>query len=566
MDKPLYILGLTHSGHHDSAATLLKDGVLVAAVEENRFSRKKGDRSFPIDSINYCLKEAGITIHEIDHVGFFWQPWRGLFTRAQYAIRGLPQSLGRGGTNARILRDLFSARHTLNTKTGYRGDFHFLEHHITHAASTFFTSPYEHAAILSIDGSGESDTTWIGEGHRTALSHHVSSSWPHSLGHLYATATQFLGFSIFEDEYKVMGLAAYGKPTHLHVFRDIMRVEDGRLRIDLRYVAYHHLHTAWYSSTWIDAFGEPRRRHEPITEHHKNIAASLQARTEEILLELARYARDRSGATELCLSGGVALNAVALGKLAESGIFEKVFTNPVSGDSGCALGSALYIHHVLLKNAKKHTMHHAAWGPSFTNDEIEHALVAERIPYERVANPTETAADLISKGLVIGWFQGRAEYGERALGNRSILADPRTREIRDRINALVKHREAFRPFAPSILAEYQHDYFDWHTPSPFMTEVHSVRPEKRSLVPAVIHEDGSARLQTVTQNVLPLYYELIHAFFVRTGIPLILNTSFNESGEPIVGTPRDAVRTFLRCHLDALVIGTFLVLRRNDVS
>ncbi len=563
MKKPVYILGVTYFGNHESAAALLRDGVLVAAAEEERFTRVKFDRSFPTHSIEFCLDQAGISIENINHVGFFWKPWRGIGKRIAYAIRGLPGSLSRGSRGGRILFDLLSAERVLRRETGYSGPFHHIEHHLTHAASVFFSSPHEKAAVLSIDGTGETATCWIGTGNGNSLTPHRTTAWPHSLGHVYATVTQYLGFRAFEDEYKVMGLAAYGTPDYLHEFRKIIVVEDGALNIDLRYLSYQYFAEHWYSDRWVKTFGPPRSPNHPIDQRHKSIAASIQARLEEVLIELASYAVRTSGHDTLCLSGGVALNAVAVGALARSGICSHVYTNPVSGDSGTSLGAALHIHHAILGNASQHPLTHAYWGPTYSDNEIEDALKKHNLAYERLHSPAHRAAELLAAGDVIGWFQGRAEYGQRALGNRSILADPRRKEIKEKLNVTIKHRESFRPFAPSVLTKYQSDYFEWSRSCPFMTEVHAVRATKQAEIAAVVHADGTARLQTVEGDTNPLFAQLISEFHVRTGTPLILNTSFNVAGEPIVNSPDDAIITFQNAELDALVIGNFLVLRKN---
>jgi carbamoyltransferase len=558
--KPEYILGLSYHGNHESAAALLKDGELIAAAEEERFSRVKYDRSFPTRAIAFCLKEAGITADDLEHVGFFWQPWRGIGRRIGYALAGLPYSLSRGSRNAGVLFDLLSAQRIFRSATGYRGAFHFIEHHLTHAASVFYSSGFDEAAILTLDGTGEEASCWIGDGNGTTLTRFQHTLWPHSLGHLYATATQYLGFKKFADEYKVMGLAAYGAPRYLDMFRNIITVSpEGTFAIDLHYVDYQYFKERWYSDLWLRTFGPARSPGEELEERHKDIAASLQARLEEVVTELAAYALRRSGKKRLCLSGGVALNAVAVGALAESGVADAVYTNPVSGDAGCALGAAYFMHHCLLAHTARHPLPHAFWGEAFSDDEIEAILTKEHVSYEKLTDPAGTAAQLLANGHIIGWFQGRAEYGQRALGHRSILADPRHAATKEKINALVKHRESFRPFAPAILAEFQQEYFDWGAPVPFMTEVHPVREAQQERIPAVVHVDGTARLQTVQKETNPLFWELISHFHELTGVPVVLNTSFNMAGEPMVNSPEDALRTFQNSTLDALCIGHFLL-------
>lgn len=556
--KPLAILGLSYFGNHESAAALLTDGKLIAAAEEERFTRKKYDRSFPSQSISFCLKQGGINIKEVNHVGFFWQPWRGFGKKLIYALKGLPYSFFRGAKNAGILYDLISAEKIFRNQTGYTGNFHFIEHHLAHASSVFFSSGLQKSAILSVDGSGESITCWMGRGEANRLTNLKTVKWPHSLGHLYSTLTQYLGFKVFEDEYKVMGLSSYGAPEYLDEFRKIIKIRnDKTYEIDLSYTDYQLFKKRWYSEKWIRKFGSPRQQNEPINKRHQNIAASLQVRLEEVLKDLAAYLIDATGSDSLCLSGGVALNSLAVGKLSEMKI-AKIYTNPVSGDAGCALGAAYFINNVILNNNNQ-PLKHAFWGPEYQDEEIEKILVKRGVKYEKLENPSQKAAELLAQGKIIGWFQGRAEHGQRALGNRSILADPRNKSIKDIINMKIKHREPFRPFAPSILEEFQSEYFDYSSPVPFMTEVHFVKQEKQKLIPAVVHVDGTARLQTVNKSIQPLFWNLIYEFYKLTNIPVVLNTSFNTKGEPIVNSPHDAIDTFYKSGLDDLIIGKFLV-------
>ena len=555
-----YILGLTYFGQHDSCAALIKNGQLIAASEEERFSRIKYDRSFPSQSIKFCLNQAGITINKIDQVGFFWQPWRGVGTRIFKAFRGLPESWNRGGKNAGILFDLLLAEKIFRQKTGYKGPFHFLDHHLTHAASTFFSSDFEKSAILSIDGTGETTTCWLGQADNKKFTNYKTTKWPDSLGHFYSMVTQYLGFEVFGGEYKTMGLSSYGKPEYLDEFRKIIRTDDsGGFKIDLDYTDYQYFKKRWYSYKWIRKFGPSRLPEENLAERHQNIASSLQARLEEVILELASYTLNLSGLEYLCLTGGVALNSLAVGKLAQRHIAKQIYTNPVSGDSGCALGSAYYINHIMLGKQERHPLVHAYWGASYSNHEIEKILQKYGLKYSTLEDPAQEAARLISQGQIIGWFQGRSELGQRALGNRSILADPRNASIKDKINSKIKNREPFRPFAPAILKEYQAEYFDCQHSVPFMTEVHPIKKEKQNMIPAVTHVDGTGRFQTVSQETNPLFWELINEFRKITGMPLVLNTSFNLNGQPIVDSPYDAADTFLKTGLDNLIIGRFLV-------
>lgn len=555
-----YILGLVYAGQHDASAALLKDGRLVAYAEEERFSRLKFDRSFPTRAIGHCLDTAGISVHDVAAVGYFIQPWRGIAKRMCYALAGLPDSLRRGSHNSRILAGLLSAERVFRKETGYAGPFHQLDHHLTHAAAAFFSSPFEQSAILSVDGTGETETCFLGSARDCTITRHAAVAWPHSLGHMYAAATEFLGFKSFSDEYKVMGLAPYGKPAYLDVFRDMIRpAADGLFTVDLSFAGYPYNRWEYYSAKWLSVFGPPRKPEDPILDRHRDIAASLQARTEEVMFDLCNRLKELTGEKYLCLTGGVALNSVAVGKLIRSGLFSDIYTTPVSADAGCAMGAALYIHHIIRKNARKYPLPHAYWGSGWTDSEVRAAITASGLAFETVPDPAKTAAALIRDGHIVGWFQGRSEAGQRALGNRSILADPRDDSMKARINARVKYREPFRPFAPSLLESHMPEYFGIRRSVPFMTEVHPILPEKRSVVPAVTHVDGTGRPQTVTERSNPLYYKLIREFRRLTGIPMVLNTSFNVRGEPIVDSPRDAIRTFVNCGLDDLVMHSYWI-------
>jgi carbamoyltransferase len=558
--KAVFILGIACFGQHDSAAALIRDGMVIAAAEEERFSRIKHDRSFPMNAISYCLQEAGISIKDIDHAAFFWKPWKGVLRRLWYMLRSFPASLGNGQRNGRVLYDLSTIERVFKNRTGYTGKFHFVDHHIAHAASTFFSSGMVESAILSVDGTGESETCWIGRASDSRIEQCHGVKWPHSLGHVYSAFTQFLGFKMFGDEYKVMGLSSFGVPVYLPLLREIIKsTPKGLFEIDLTYMSYQRGTKLAYSKKLVEKLGSDRKPDDPITDRHKNIAASLQTRIEEILLELSKTAIRDAKKSSLCLSGGVALNSVAVGKLAESGIAKLLYTSPVSGDSGCALGAALYLDRIVSHSSKRQPLLNAYLGPSYSDSDIERVLKAKKLPYERTSDPAKIGAKMIERGNVIGWFQGRSEVGERALGNRSILADPRDPATKDRINLKIKNREPFRPFAPAILEEYQPEYFDWKGAVPYMTEVHSVKKEKRAGVPAVVHIDGTGRLQTVSTRTNPLFRALIKEFHALTGVPLVLNTSFNMKDEPIVNSPENAIETFLRSNLDLLIIGNFIV-------
>jgi carbamoyltransferase len=562
MKRGVYVLGLTYFGMHDSCAVLLKDGKVIAAAEEERFSRIKFDRSFPKQSIKWCLKKANISIKDVAYAGYFWQPWKGHLNRSYYYFQSFPSFL-KDTKRPSVLLDQFKAKYILEKETGFMGKFFFLNHHITHAASSFYASGFEKSAILSIDGTGEKVSCWLGFGENGKIIPYKTINWPHSIGQLYRTTTQYLGFNIFSDEYKVMGLAPYGKTKYLDKFKKIAKLKPhGKFEIDLSYIEYHHGKEIMYSDKWIKTFGPARKKGELIEERHKNIAASVQARTEESIEHIAKYLMKIGNYDSLCLTGGVALNSVAIGRLARAGLAKRIYTSPVSGDAGCAFGAAYYIYHHILGNPVSGPLPHAYWGKDFTNEEIKKIIIKNDLPYTMLKNPEEKAAQLIAKGHIIGWFQGQSEIGQRALGNRSILADPRDPKMKDKVNKLIKYREAFRPFAPAILEEFQSDYFDYSYPVPYMTEVHPVKKNKRSKIPSVVHVDGSGRIQTVMKKTNPKFWNLINTFNNITGVPVVLNTSFNVQGEPIVDSPQDAIRTFLGSGLDDIFLGNYWIQKK----
>ena len=560
--KDVYILGLTCLGGHDSCAALLKNGEIVAAAEEERFTRVKFDRSFPKNSISWCLKSAGISIDEVSHAGFFWLPWSGILKRGFYMMRGFPNSFQKTSAKGSTFIDLIFVEKTLRQETGFQGRFHYFNHHLTHAASVFFSSGFEKAAIVSIDGTGEKITCWIGEGDGISLKEYKTIRWPHSVGLLYTVATQYLGFNVFSDEYKVMGLSAYGKPTYIDEFRKILKsTKHGSFELDVRYFDYIYYKEPMYSKKWIKTFGPARGETDKMEKRHMDIASSLQTRLEEVLRDICIYALNKRGSGPLCLTGGVALNSLAVGKIADLEITD-VYTSPVSDDSGCALGAAYYIYHCILGYPRKKPLTHAYLGSGFTKKEIEQALKKAKLSYKRIHNPQHLAARFISKGHVIGWYQGNSEIGQRALGNRSILADPRDKKMKDHVNMMIKYRESFRPFAPAILEEYQSEYFQWNKPVPYMTEVHVIRPEKRKIIPAVTHIDGTGRLQTVTKKTNRVFWDLVNEFRIMTGVPVVLNTSFNIKGEPIVDSPSDAIHTFLNSGIDDLFLENYWISKK----
>ena len=567
----MYILGLTTMG--DSAATLLCDGEVVAAAEEERFSRRKHHIGFPYQAVEYCLAEAGIKIADVDHVSHYWKPWI-LGHKALQAAKSL--TISRAMFKARVDRGvrqvsdsylgMFRYPKLIREHFGpsdFR--FHFLEHHPCHAASAFYVSPFERAAILTMDGTGEATTTMMATGAGTELRPLKRIKLPHSLGQFYSAVTNFLGFDMFAgDEWKLMGLAAYGRPTYEDFFSSRVLMVDGdeSFRVDVRVLDHHLAKTYQFSDEVTRALGPARHPDGEITERHQDIAASAQRVLENVVLHLLRALHRRTGEENLCLAGGVAFNSVMNGRIIKESPFKRVFIQPVAGDAGCSLGAAYLTYHGQLGRPRGYEMRHAYFGPSFTSEQCAAELRAAELAYETLPEDELLArvADIIAEGGIVGWFQGRAEFGPRALGNRSFLADPRRPEMRQMLNDKVKLREWFRPLAPSMLEEAADTVFGRPHRDPFMVTVLEVADDQRERIPAVVHVDGTARPQTVNRDANPRYWKLIKAFESRTGIPMLLNTSFNVQ-EPIVCTPGDAVRTFRNTSFDALVLGDHLALR-----
>jgi carbamoyltransferase len=577
------ILGI-NAYHANASAAIVCEGRLIAAVEEERFNRVKYAAGFPAQAIHYCLREAGLTLADIDHVGVPRNPYARLGTKIFYALR-MP-SFAR--ERAKVLMKFTGVREALARAfdvdpAKITAQFHRIEHHQAHLASTFFVSPFERAAILSADGLGDFASTMWATGDGGRLRVEGSITFPHSMGLYYSAVTQYLGFVRFGDEYKVMGLAAYGQPEQLSTFREIVqfdeRSKENGFRLGLDYFIHHRTgpEMSWaeadktptlgklFSDEMPRRLGPARQPEEPVEQGHRNLASSLQARLEEVYLGMLKKLAESTRLKAVCLAGGVAFNCVANGKIFETTPFEKVYVQPAAGDAGLAVGAAFHIWHRILGKPRSFVMDHAYWGPGFSNAEIRKAIDASRVAksgYSVAELPEEEmirrAAALVADGKILGWFQGRAEWGPRALGNRSIVADPRRPEMKEILNQRIKHRETFRPFAPSILAEATAEYFEKSDPSPFMTLAYPVRPEKRNKIPAPTHVDGTGRLQTVTREANPRYHALISAFRDLTGVPVVLNTSFNDN-EPIVCRPEEALDCFLRTQMDALALGDFLV-------
>jgi carbamoyltransferase len=579
------ILGI-NAYHGNASAAVVCDGTLVAAAEEERFNRVKYAAGFPAQAIGYCLREAGLKLEEIDHVAVPRNPYARLGTKLFYALRLPSFARSRIGVLAKFTGIREALARAFDTDAAkISAQFHRIEHHQAHLASAFFVSPFESAALLSADGLGDFASTMWGTGRGNRMEIDGAISFPHSLGLYYTAVTQYLGFQKFGDEYKVMGLAAYGQPEEMDAFRDIVRFDrdgptDG-FRLGLDYFLHHRTgpEMSWaeadktptlgklFSQKMATRLGAARASDEPVEQRHRNLAASLQARLEEVYLGMLRKLAERSGLKSVCLAGGVAFNCVANGKIFDRTPFEKVYVQPAAGDAGLAVGAACYVWHQKLGKPRSFVMDHAYWGPGFSAQEIRTAIDGSSAGGEGCSviefgeeELTRRAAAMIADGKILGWFQGRVEWGPRALGNRSIVADPRRADMKDILNRRIKHREVFRPFAPSILAEATGEWFEKSHPSPFMTLAYAVRPEKRAQIPAPTHVDGTGRLQTVTREANPRYWGLIRAFENLTGVPVVLNTSFNDN-EPIVCRPEEALNCFLRTRMDALVMGDFLITR-----
>lgn len=556
------ILGIS-AFYHDSAACLLRDGAIVAAAQEERFSRVKHDPRFPRLAIEYCLAAGGIDQAALTAVAFYDKPIlkfdRLVRTYLSVAPAGLVSFVK---VTPSWIRQKLRIPKLLKTDIGYRGPLYYTEHHESHAASAFFVSPFPDAAILSIDGVGEWTTTAMGEGHDTRIALTREIRFPHSLGLLYSAFTGYLGFRVNSDEYKVMGAAPYGQPTYANLIRrELIDIKpDGSYRLNLDYFAFTR-GERMVNERFERLFGGPAR--DPrvkLTPRDLDLAASVQRVIEDVILAMCRTLHADTGLDALCLAGGVALNCVANGRIIRETPFRKIFVQPAAGDAGGALGAALVAEHTILGHPRGLVMTDAYLGPAFTDADIRAALEAQALPVQTLSDDKllPATAALLASGKVVGWFDGRMEFGPRALGNRSILADPRNPEMRDIVNLKIKFREGFRPFAPAVLAERSAEYFDLDCDSPFMLLVAQVRPARR-VIPAVTHVDGSARIQTVTEAQNPRFYRLIQAFAQMTGVPVLLNTSFNVRDEPIVCSPAEAFHCFMRTNMDALVLGNHLV-------
>ncbi|MBU43839.1 MAG: hypothetical protein CMN76_11515 [Spirochaetaceae bacterium] len=574
------IIGIS-AFYHDSAAALVEDGQILAAAQEERFSRRKHDPSFPSESLNWILDQHNLDIDDIDAIAYYEDPkiklqrvldsfattWPGAFGQFKKALASQQNKLA--------VRDFIAAT------TGFKGEILYTRHHLSHAASAFYPSPFKRAAFLTVDGVGEWDTTTFGVGNESEISIHKKIEFPHSMGLLYSAFTYYAGFKINSGEYKLMGLAPYGEPKYAQLILDNMLdvKPDGSFRLNLEY--FGHLGGAGaITDAFASLFGQPRRDPETnLTQFHMDVAASIQSVLEHVLLRICRFVANETGEANLCLAGGVALNCVANGKIIREGMFNELWIQPASGDAGGAIGSALYHFHRRAGSRRPKPAMNPYLGPRFSGSEIEAYLRRRNIPYRKSGALERETAELLSGGAIIGWFQGPMEFGPRALGNRSILGDPRAKNMQKEMNLRIKYRESFRPFAPIILEDKVADWFEFHGKSPYMLIVAPLKEEKRialteqesqlfgieklntirSTVPAITHVDYSARLQTVSSDLNPRLHRLLEEFDALTGCPILVNTSFNVRGEPIVLSPDDAYTCFMRTGMTHLILDEYIV-------
>ena len=568
------ILGL-NAFHGDASAAVLRDGQLIAALEEERLNRIKHWAGLPLLAAKACLHGA-----QLDHIAISRNPRAHLADKLlRVAVRPhrWPKLTARATNSVRIAQvgDLLAAE-GIAARPARR--VHFVEHHRAHLASAFFVSPFEEAAVVSIDGFGDFSSVMWGVGNGNQIEVRGSVSFPHSLGIFYTAFTQFLGFPKYGDEYKMMGLSAYGEPRFAEQVRRVVHTDGDQCRMNLDYFTHHSegVEMTWYggepvlgnvfSHKMADEFGEPRVLRSEIQQRDRDLAASVQLVLEENYFALLNFVQKQTGAAAICLAGGVALNCVANGMIFERTDFRDVYVQPAAHDGGTSIGAALYVQHQELKLPRRFEMRHVYYGPEYSDSEILHDLEAAGCKYHKLAEEDliDCTVEAIAQGKIVGWFQGRMEFGPRALGNRSILADPRRKDMKAILNSRIKYREPFRPFCPSILAERVGEYFETDYPSPFMVMAYKIKPAQRELIPAVTHGDGTGRLQTVERDVNERYWKLIQKFGEATGVPVLLNTSFNEN-EPIVQTPAQAIDCFLRTQMDVLSIGGFLLRKEENV-
>ncbi|MBC7887131.1 MAG: carbamoyltransferase [Ferruginibacter sp.] len=575
----MIIIGI-NAYHADASAAIFINGSLVAAIEEERFTRIKHWAGFPKLSLEFCLQEAGIGYGDVDFFAIGRDPKAKLLKKIVLLAKNPAGSIAVIRERLLNSRKVSSIEKELSGISGlpesaFEGKIKQVEHHRSHIASAFFASPFEKAACLSIDGSGDFSTTMLGLGNNNQVEILDSVDFPHSIGIFYTAFTQLLGFPNYGDEYKVMGMAPYGKPVYTEQLSKVIRLTaNGLFKLELAYfrpategiISYGNDHVPvvapMYSERMVKEFGAPRGKEEPLSQYHKDLAASVQNITEKIIFHILKNLHKRTGSANLCLAGGIAQNSVANGKITSNTEFKNVYIPSAGHDAGISMGAALYVQHQLLKKERQPAIMSACTGTHFNNESIKKMLTEKGIVFSEYEDDIlfDKVTDCIVNGGVVGWFTGRAEFGPRALGGRSILADPRRTDAKEILNIKIKHRESFRPFAPSILKEYVKDFFELDEEVPFMEKVLPVKKEKQKLIPAVTHIDGTGRLQTVCKNISPRYYALIETFRKKTGIPILLNTSFNEN-EPIVNMPVEAISCYLRTNMDMLVMENILVSR-----
>jgi len=583
----MYILGI-NAYHPDSSACIINDGVLITAIEEERITRIKHWAGFPILSIKHCLKEANIKLSDVDYISINRDPKVNLFKKFLHILRYMPSLYlildrlkfkKKYETLNKILKKDFS-------EDKFKGKIINIEHHEAHLSSAFNVSPFKESCIISVDAFGDFSSTAWGYGSNNNIKIENKIFFPHSLGAFYSSITQFLGFNNYGDEYKIMGLAPYGKPTLVDKLEKILILkEDGTFKLNLDYYVFHKSFHNYdfengelkignlYSNKMCEILGKPRGKNDEINQFHKDLAHSTQALYEKAFFNLLNKIYKIYKIENICIAGGCGMNSVANGKIKKFTPFKKVYIQPAAGDAGGALGAAYTTWHKILKKEKKFTMKHASWGNSYTNDQISLVIDKEKnrlenqsceVSYFEKDNIlTEKIAKEISNGKVVGWFHGKMEWGPRALGNRSILADPRRLDMQEILNIKIKRRESFRPFAPSIMRDHVSDWFETDDEVPFMMKVFQIKKDKRKIIPAVTHVDGSGRLQTVYKETNKRYYNLINNFYEITNVPLVLNTSFNEN-EPIICKPEEAIDCFLRTKMDVLVLENFIISRLSD--
>jgi len=586
----MYILGIS-CWYHDSAAALIKDGKIVACGEEERFSRIKHDHSFPLNAVNFCLEKAEISASELDYVVFYDKPILKFDRIISSIICCVPKSAGVFREAVPLwLKEKLKFRKKIKKTLGVSADkVLFCTHHESHAASAFFLSPFDEAALLTVDGVGEWATASLGYGRGNKITITDEMRFPHSLGLLYSAFTAFLGFKVNNGEYKVMGMAPYGEPRFVDKVYELVRVfDDGGIELNMEYFAFPYSVKKTFTDKFVELFGSPRLPgsmfYTPGTEfpvyyeqkphdyerlamqnqYYADIAASIQFVLEDILIKMAKHLKAKTGMANLCYAGGVALNSKANYRIIKEGGFEDVFIQPAATDAGGALGAAFWCWNHVLGNKKTETMNHSYWGKDNSDEEIKTAINKAGLTYLKSGEEEliDKVAQSIAAGKVVGWFQSRAEWGPRALGNRSILADPRDPDMKNKVNTIIKFREPFRPFAPSILEEDADDYIERGKEAfmdRFMLVTYPVKEDKKKIIPAVTHVNGTARIQSVSKEHNPRYWKLINAFKNKTGVGVLLNTSFNLKGEPVVNTPEDAIKTFLKSGIDMLVLENFLI-------